>query len=362
MRLLVSVLVVAAASQFGAAASDSVARRAELAREANRIDEAIELYKKAVDENPRWTEGWWYLGTLQYDQDKYAEAVKAFDRAVALDPKSGTTFVMLGLCEAKLNQPAAALQHLQRGKKLGIADDPQLRHVMLYTLATLWLQRGDGHGDFENAQDALDGLAREGVESDELLLALGHAVLRTRLDEGDVAMARAFGHAELLAAQRSRATEAMSEYESLVSTYSKVPNVQFAFGKFLVLKSYDERAVAAFQREIENSPKHLLARLGIAGLKSGTDPAEALPYSAEAVTLAPELPEAHYLFGMCLLGTGKVEESIHQLETAQTQSPRDAKIPFALARAYSRAKRPADAARARAAFLKLKAEAEQNAL
>src|ERR1700682_2459690 len=169
------------------------------AREANHLDQAIELYRKAVSGNPKWTEGWWYLGTLLYDRDDYADAAPAFERAAALDPKSGTTQVMLGLCGAKLHRNSEALEHLRSGRKLGIPDAPQLRHVMLFSLAALWLERGV-RGDFDDAQEALDILAREGVESEELTEALGLAVLRIRPPPPDPQLVRAAGHAEVLAA------------------------------------------------------------------------------------------------------------------------------------------------------------------
>ncbi|MCI0347837.1 MAG: tetratricopeptide repeat protein, partial [Acidobacteriales bacterium] len=53
---------------------DQVAARAEQARSANRIEEAIELYRKALSLRPRWAEGWWYLGTLLYERDAFADA------------------------------------------------------------------------------------------------------------------------------------------------------------------------------------------------------------------------------------------------------------------------------------------------
>ncbi len=358
MQFLARVLAVAAVFCLPSAAGENAQLQASQAREANRIDDAIAFYRKAVALNPRWTEGWWYLGTLLYDRDDYTDAAPAFSQAAALDPKSGTTLVMLGLSEARLQKNSEALRHLQLGRKLGIADDPQLRHVMLYNLALLWLDRANDHGDFENAQDALDELAREGVQSEELTLALGRAVLRVRNPDGDPVLLRAAGTAEALAAQRDKLAPAQAAYQSLVAAAPRTPNVQFAYGKFLLANGYDDQAIAAFQRELETSPDHLLARLGIAGLKSVSDPAGALPFAAEAVKRAPDLPEAHYLLGLALLNTGSVSQSIAELELARRQAPADPKIPFALARAYSRAQRPADAARARTAFLHLKQQSE----
>ena len=344
---------------FSALAAQDAAREAGYAREAHHLDQAIALYRKSVSENPKWTEGWWYLGTLLYDQDDYAGAAPAFERAAALDATSGETMVMLGLCEAQLRKKAEALQHLRSGRKLGIPDDPQLRRVMLYNLATLWLDRGDVRGDFDRAQEALDILAREGVESEELTAALGLAVLRIHPPPPDPELVRAAGHAEILAAQRNKLAEALREYEQLAATFPKVPGVQFARGNFLLANHYDDQAVAAFQRELENTPEHLLARLGIAGIKARTDPAGGLPYAEEAVKLVPELPEAHYLLGVLLLDTGQAARAIAELETAQRAEPNEAKVYFALGRAYARVKRTADAARARAIFARLNKQAEE---
>src|SRR5262245_20213299 len=73
---------------------DQVATQAEHARSANRIEEAIELYRKALSLRPRWAEGWWYLGTLFYERDAFADATVALSKATALSPKVGTAWVL----------------------------------------------------------------------------------------------------------------------------------------------------------------------------------------------------------------------------------------------------------------------------
>jgi tetratricopeptide (TPR) repeat protein len=314
------------------------------------------LYRKAVSESPKWTEGWWYLGTLLYDRDDYSGAAAAFEKATALDVKNGAALVMLGLSEAKLHQNAAALQHLRDGRKLGIPDDPQLRQVMLFTSGTLWLERGV-RGDFESAQEVLDTLAREGVESDELTQALGLAVLHMSPPPSDPQLVLAAGRAEAIAARRGQVAQARKLYEELAVNYPKVSGVQFALGKFLLANHYDEEAVAAFKRELENTPNHLLARLGIAGIMARSDPAGGLPYAQAALKIAPDLPETHYLVGVMLLDTGELMSAIRELETAQRTEPNEAKVYFALGRAYAKANRKEDAARARATFARLNAKA-----
>jgi len=71
--------------------------KADAARDANRLDEAVPLYRKALALRPAWREGWWSLATILYDQNSYAPAARALTKAVALDPKNGTAHLMLAL-------------------------------------------------------------------------------------------------------------------------------------------------------------------------------------------------------------------------------------------------------------------------
>ncbi|HXG66168.1 MAG TPA: tetratricopeptide repeat protein [Blastocatellia bacterium] len=337
---------------------DQVAARAEQARSANRVEEAIELYRKALSLRPRWAEGWWYLGTLLYERDAFADAAAAFGRATTLSPKVGTAWVMLGLCEFKLGRYQDALTHIQQGRQLGTSAEPRFKQVMLYHEGILLL----GKGDFERAQETLSLLSREGVESEEVVTALGLSVLRIRFSDllaGDAALrelVRRAGWAEHLAAQK-KFDEAMREYERLAADSPRAQNVHYAYGRFLLANQYDEKAVAAFQREIENTPNHVLARLRIADVKLRLkDFTGGLPYAQEAVKLSPQSPLGHFLLGALLLETGQTARAIAELEAAQKSLPDEPKIYFQLGRAYARANRKEDAARARAAFARLNKE------
>ena len=334
---------------------DQVAAEAERSRSTNRIEEAIELYRKALSLRPRWDEGWFNLGTLLYDRDAYAEASQAFKQATALNPKVGTAWVMLGLSEFKLGRYDDALKHIQQGRRLGTSAEPQFRQVMLYHEGLLLL----GKGEFRQAQETLGLLSREGVENEDLTTALGLSVLNIRFSDslaGDSArreLVRRAGWAEHLAAQK-KFDEALREYERLATDFPKVQNVQYAYGRFLLASHYDEKAVAAFQREIENTPDHLLARLWIADTKFKLkDYAGGLPYAEQAVKLHPHFPLGHYLLGVALFETGETGRAIRELETARAAMPNEPRVHYTLGRAYARAGRKEDAARARATFERL---------
>jgi len=331
---------------------EDLAARANEARQSDRTDEAASLYQKALARRPAWGEGWWYLGTLLYDRDDYSEAAAALQHAVKLNPQSGPAAAMLGLCEAKLDRGSDALVHLDAGLKQGAGADPALRRVVLYTKGTLLLAAGR----FGDAQETLDMLAREGIAEDELIMALGCAVLGLKTADGAThEIVRQAGWAEHFAAQGDY-TQAEREYATLAAQAPGFHDVQFAYGRFLLANHQDDRAVEAFEREIQNTPNHLLARLGIAGIKLQTGPAAGVPYAEQAVKLAPGLCESHYLLGALLLETGDTQRAIRELENARRLDPRQARVYFELSRAYAKVQRKEDAARARAEFARLNQE------
>src|SRR5271170_5067038 len=95
-----------AQAKSGTEGFDSLAQRAAAERDADRLDEAVALYRKALALRPKWAEGWWSLGTLEYDRNNYRSAASAFRQLLPLTPKNGTAFAMLGLCEFELGQDA----------------------------------------------------------------------------------------------------------------------------------------------------------------------------------------------------------------------------------------------------------------
>ena len=340
---------------------NELAAQAALARDANRTDEAVALYRQTLRLRPLWDEGWFYLGTLLYEGESWADAAQAFKEATNLNPKVGTAWVMLGLCEFKLDRHNDALKHIQQGRRLGTSAEPQFNNVMLYHEGLLLL----GKGEFEPAQETLGLLSRDGVETEDLITALGLSVLHIRFSDllaGDSVFrqqVRRAGWAEHLAVQKKFA-EALSEYERLTTDFPKAQNVQYAFGRFLIVSNQDEKAIAAFKREIENTPNHLPARLWIAETKFRLkDFAGGLPYAEEVVKLSPQLPLGHVLLGAVLLGVGQTARAITELETAQRSLPNEPKIYFQLARAYATAGRKSDANRARATFTRLNKQMEE---
>ena len=146
---------------------DTLTKRAAAARDSDQLDQAIVLYKKALAIRPKWAEGWWSLGTIEYDRNNYRSAAAAFRQLIPLAPKDGTAYAMLGLCEFELGQDDAALKHLEQAKTLGISSNEQLRRVLLYHDGLLLLRVGR----FQSAQTVLGGLCQDTVPNADAIKA-----------------------------------------------------------------------------------------------------------------------------------------------------------------------------------------------
>lgn len=325
----------------------SVSARADAARDADRLDDAVVLYKKSLYLRPSWAEGWWSLGTIQYDRNSYAEAARSFRKVITFAPKNGTAYVMLGLSEFELGHDDLALPHIQKGVGLGINKDREFQHVVLYHEGVL-LQR---RGEFESAREMLQQLCVQGIRSEEVITALGLSFLRDRSrtpvqTPESSAVVTGTGRSACLAGEK-KFDEARAQMDAVIKQFPSYPRVHYAFGLILLDGSDNEGAIRELKQEIMNNPADVVSRLQIAAATYKVNSAAGLPYAAEAVKLAPKEPFAHYLMGVLLLDTGDYQHAIPELEIARRAYTKDSRLYIALATAYSHAGRKEEAARAR---------------
>lgn len=334
-------------------AFESLTTRAAEARANDKLDDAIRLYQQALRQKPNWVEGWWALGTIYYQLDRYSEGRTAFQRLVALESKGGVGWAFLGLCEFQLKDYPNALLHLERGRASGLGDNPEIATVAKYHAAIL-LNRFE---QFELAFVVLTEAAKFRGENPSIMEAFGLTMLRMPLLPSEIPadkreMVMKTGRAAFFGATDKRDV-ATQEYTELLTAFPTAPNVHYAYGVFL-LRDSPEEAMNQFKQELKISPQHIFARLQIAfeAIKRN-DPQAGLVYAEESVKLAPNLFAGHNALGRILLELGQTERSIQELEIGVRQAPTSPEMYFALARAYSRAGRKPDADKARAEFMRL---------
>jgi tetratricopeptide (TPR) repeat protein len=297
---------------------DSLAKSASAAREANRKDEAIEDYRRGVEVRPDWEEGWWYLGTLQYDANHFAEAVPALRKVVELDPSLGAAWNFLGLCEFETHDYQNSLLHLKRGAELGAGDDPELAKVSHYHLGLLLIR----NREFEQAGKVLSSSAVD-TGSPQIKSALGLVLLRIPLfpDEVDPsreALIRAAGEAASLLAHGDSA-KAASSLQRLVKDYPGIPYLHFAFGNALSSAGRKQEALDQYHEELKLSPQSAVVHLQLAKialtLQRGS---EAVAAAKAAVQLAPDSSDAYRALGQSEQLLGHSERASEYLKKAGT--------------------------------------------
>src|SRR5271166_3667301 len=302
----------------------------------------------------------WNQAMADYSAGRYAESIVALKAWVERKPSDGTAWAVMGLSEFELKDYDNALIHLQRGQQLGVGASPQAIELAKYRLAILLNRKGQ----FEIATDLLAPLAGQEPLASEIQFALGIALLRISLlpDQIDASkhslVERSGDITQLLLA--SKYDVAFPKIQKLIEQYPGTPFLHYAYGTALdSLSQYDE-AKAQMRAEIQISPHSALpwTRLASIALRQHL-PDEALPAARNAVQLAPDSADAHYVLGRTLTELGDAQKAIGELELASRLSPASPEIHFALARAYTKANQPEKASQERAAFARLNALAEQ---
>lgn len=326
--------------QSGPAFAD-LSARATGAREANDTARAIELYRQAVQLNPKWEEGWWFLGSLSYDSDQFAQAREALRHVVDMDAKAAPALALLGLCEFETGDYAVSLEHIQRALA-GELNEPQMETVLRFHEALLLTHAGQ----FNQALEKYGWFVKQRVQNPELVTAMGLAALQSPLFPNQVEADRkevyeTAGTAVYLNLSGDY-RNAAATYNKLVATYPNTKYVHYAFGCFLLGVS-PELGIQQLRDELRLSPSSAAVNsmLAFALLERG-DRDLALPYAKKAVDEQPDSELAQYVLGRALSEKGD-REGIQHLELAEKLDPGDLQPHISLATAYSRAGRPLDA-------------------
>jgi tetratricopeptide (TPR) repeat protein len=341
------------------AAFDQTVRLADEARNAGRLDQAIELYTNAVRIRPKWPDGWWYLGAIFYEKDLYAQARDAFVNLVELEPNRGPVWGMLGLCEFQTGNYERAVTALQRSRSIGFDGNQELESVVRYHTAMLYIK----FEQFEIGYEILREFLKIGNNGPKIVELFGLTILRMPLLPKEIPSDKS--EEVLLAGQAGasmaarRTDEARKGFETLLNRFPNDPNVHYTFGVFQLSQDADA-ALKEWQRALELQPDHQPAMVQMAFEYLKRDQYnDALPLAERAVQLQPKMYPARNVLGRVLLELGQVDRAIKELEEGVGIAPSSPEMHFALARAYTRAGRKQDADRERDIFKKLQEKYSQ---
>lgn len=338
---------------------EQVSHEAERARDENRDDDAIRLFRQALTQQPRWDQGLWYLGTMLYEKERYPEALDVLRRFMTLRPDAGPGWALVGLSEFQTRQYEKALNHLQLAMSHGMGDRKDMVESVFYSVAVL-LTRTERYDD---SMSMLIAMVKSGQDSKTLVEPIGLAALRLPFLPAEIPadreeMVRQAGEATL-ALEAQQRDEAGRLFRGLAEQYSNEPGVHFLYGAFL-LDQDPAAGVQEMKKELQVSPSSVPARLRLAEEYTKEQNLDlALPLAQEAVKLDPKRASAHMMLGEVLVAKNDSAAGIQELETARQQDPETVRIHWDLLRAYTSVGRGEDAKREKEEIEKLSSARSQ---
>ncbi len=323
----------------------ALSEAAEKAREENRNDDAIRLYRQALNMQPEWKQGLWFLGILLYEKEQYPEVRDLMRRFVAVEPEAGPGWALLGMSEFRTREYPRSLEHLQHARTLGLGEQKEMAESLFYHVSVL-LTRFE---QYDAAMSLLMGMRKSGSSSDLLVEPIGLSALRypllpAEIPPGRQEMFRMAGQAAL-ADEAQRRDEADKLFLAMTTAYPHEPGVHSLYGAFLLNVRPDD-GIKELERELEIAPYNLTAKVRLADeyLKEQKFD-DALRLASEVVGLDSGNASAFLVVGETLVAKGDLDRGIVALETSRKLRPETVRTHWDLLRAYTSSGRVKDAKR-----------------
>jgi predicted Zn-dependent protease len=342
----------AIAAQAPAPSFSTLSAQAQAARDANQLEKAVDLYKKALKLKPNWEDGLWSLGSIAYDLNQYKDCTSAFSQLTELKPDSAPGWSMAGLCEYELRNYGSALDDLAHAEHLEFKENAELGRAARLHYALVLTKTGT----FEKAINILSDLARE-KKTPDIIAAAGIAGLRrpwlpSEVPESERDLVYRVGDA-MTSGMEQDYKVADQKFDEVLKAYPSEPNVHFRYGAMLYVQD-DDRGIEEMKKAIALAPDYVPALVGLSAIfLKREDSKAAVEYGERAVQASPGDFATYIVLGRALLACEDPARAVTELEQALKLAPSSPDGHFSLAQAYSRLGRKEDAARETAEFKRL---------
>ena len=284
------------------------------------------------------------LGHTQFAAGEYSDARNTLRSLIELEPGSPEAHYLQGLVELKLGNQAAGRDSFL--KAVGLRADYPAAQVMLG-------QQYIRVGDYEAARAVAGDLEKshpEAAYGDELAGDIYVA-------SGDHGKARdAYGKAYEKAAsallarkiyQSSiRLNDTRSAHAALMRWLEQHPDdvaIRGTLAFNLMREGRRKQAIEQFRLILEHEPGNVVALNNIAWLYQQEGDSSALTYAERAHELAPDRPDVMDTLGWLLVQNGEINRGLILLQEARVKAPHEPEIHFHMAVALHKAGRNAEA-------------------
>jgi tetratricopeptide (TPR) repeat protein len=306
-------------------------------QEQQNLADAERNWRQVTQANPHDAGAFASLGLVLSRQAKYDQAIAAYKKAIALDPKLPGVQLNWGLAEFKQAHFEEAIAPLTAVLN---ADPQNMQARTLLGLSCYGAKR------FAEAVKYLELPAKSDPANIELHRVLAQSCLSAKEYSCALAEFRQIlerdpdsAAAHMLSGEAldglGRTVEAIPEFEAAARAAPREPNVNFGLGYlYWKLHKYDE-AKSAFDSELRIDPAHAqaLAYLGDIEFKKNA-PEKALPLLVRATQLRDDIRIAYLDLGAIYSDQKRYQESLAALHRAEKLDPTQADAHYRLARLY----------------------------
>lgn len=292
----------------------------------HKLPEAEAHYKTALAKYPDYTRAWANLGILYYAQQRFAEAIPCFSKAVSLGDKESSTLGLLATCHNKAGNILAAEIAYSQALAIDPANDDWVKGLLeLYLQAKYYPQAESIVKQLlkANPKDPQHWLIYaniliaqnrkfEAIAALETLVSLGNTAAEPVLLLGD------------LYAEQKLFSEAVTNYRAALANSPDLGTKRLLnYAEILVSQNHPEEAESLLEKiEHQADPKHRT---------------EILQWKAAAAAARKDWPEARKRYevlvaeapmnGEGLLGLGEVCKNQGDLVHAEFAFEQAARIP-----------------------------------
>ncbi len=289
-----------------------------------RLDQAEQVYRRLLEQQPDYVDALNLLGALIYQQGRFHEAVSCFEQVLILQPDNPDSYNSMGVVlKGQGNAEAAATYYRQA---LALRPDQPEVHNNLGN--ALW-QLGDleaAIAAYEQALTLYPAYPEAHNNLGSILKDLG------RLEEAvahlQTAIALKPDYVEALhnlgatLQRQGKLAETLDIYRQALAIKPNAPDICNSLGNVLQQQGEFEAAIAYHQQAIALKPDYPEAFHSLANACQQQKQLElAITYYQQALTLRPEYPEALSNYGNALQEQGKLNEAIAQYRQALTIRP-----------------------------------------
>ena len=359
-----AVLLIAALSCFGQS-NASVQQQIELhGRQAqqylkgNRPDLAAKEFSAVIALDRNNVDAHGNLGVLLFFQNDFANAAEQLRATLQLRPNLPKIEALLGMCERRTGQAAAAQLDLE--KSFPSLTEEKIRIQAGMELIEIYY----GAGSLDKAAAVVSTL-RQLKPADVEILYTAHRIYSDLADESMLSMAMVAPDSarmhELMAHEAARygnTEQAIVQFRDAIKIDPHTPGLHYELAEALsnsTVPSDREQVETEYRAALAANPfdEKSECRLGdIAAHQS--DLKSALSHYSRAVELQPNDPAANVGFAKVLILMNQSEKAVRLLEHAAQLEPFNAIVHYHLATLYRKSGRNEDAQRELAEFRRLR--------